>query len=108
MTPFIVPLLVKVTLLLALGLIASASLRRLGPSFRHQVLLVTVGSCLLLPVFLALTPRWDVGVLPAVALPDVASNAPGSPAVGSDTRLSAQTAQPSVFAANRSNTTAAW
>jgi beta-lactamase regulating signal transducer with metallopeptidase domain len=108
MTPFIVSLLVKVTLLLALGLIASASLRRLGPSFRHQVLLVTLGSCLLLPVFIALTPQWDVAVLPSVASPDVASNAPGSPAAGSDTRLSAQTGQPSVFAANRSNPAVVW
>ena len=108
MTPFIVSLLVKVTLLLALGLIASASLRRFGPSFRHQVLLVTFGSCLLLPVFMALTPRWDVGVLPSVAPPDVASNALGSPAVGSDARLSAQTVQPSVFAGNRSNSAVAW
>jgi beta-lactamase regulating signal transducer with metallopeptidase domain len=108
MTPFIVSLLVKVTLLLALGLIASASLRRFGPAFRHQVLLVTLGSCLMLPVFMALTPRWDVGVLPSVASPDVASNALGSPAVGSDRRLSAQTAQPSVFAANRSNPAVVW
>ena len=108
MTPFIVSLLVKVTLLLALGLIASASLRRFAPAFRHQLLLVTLGSCLLLPVFIALTPRWDVGVLPSIASPDVASNAPGSPAVGSDTRLSAQTAHPSVFAANRSNPAVVW
>jgi beta-lactamase regulating signal transducer with metallopeptidase domain len=108
MTPFIVSLLVKVTLLLALGLIASASLRRFGPSFRHQVLLVTLGSCLMLPVFIALTPRWDVGVLPSVASPDVASNAFGSPAVGSDTRLSAQTAQPGVFAAKQSNPAVVW
>jgi beta-lactamase regulating signal transducer with metallopeptidase domain len=108
MTPFIVSLLVKVTLLLSLGLIASASLRRFGPSFRHQVLLVTIGSCLLLPVFIALTPRWDVGVLPSVATPGFVSNALGSPAVGSDRRLSAQAAQPSVVAANRSNAAAVW
>jgi beta-lactamase regulating signal transducer with metallopeptidase domain len=108
MTPFVVSLLVKVTLLLALGLIASASLRRFGPSFRHQVLLVTLGSCLMLPFFIALTPRWDVGVLPSVASPDVASNAFGSPAVGSDTRLSAQTARPSVFAARQSNPPVVW
>jgi len=108
MTPFIVSLLVKVTLLLALGLIASASLRRFGPSFRHQVLLVTLVSCLLLPIFIALTPRWDVGVFPSVAAPGVVSNTPGSPAVGSDTRLAAQTSQPSVFAGNRSNPAVVW
>ena len=46
MTPFIVSLLVKATLILASGLIVTASLRSFGPSFRHQVLLVTLGSCL--------------------------------------------------------------
>ena len=65
MTPFIASLLVKVTLILALGLIVTASLRRFGPSFRHQVLLVTLGSCLSLPVLILLAPSWDVGVLPS-------------------------------------------
>jgi beta-lactamase regulating signal transducer with metallopeptidase domain len=76
MTPFIVSLLVKVTLILALGLIATASLRKFGPSFRHQVLLVTLGSCLSLPALMLLAPRWDVRVLPASA-----GTAPVTPAV---------------------------
>jgi beta-lactamase regulating signal transducer with metallopeptidase domain len=67
MTPFIVSLLVKVTLILALGLIATASLRNFGPPFRHQVLLVTLGSCLSLPALMLLAPRWAVRVLPASA-----------------------------------------
>jgi beta-lactamase regulating signal transducer with metallopeptidase domain len=65
MTPFIVSLLVKATLILALGLIVTASLRSFGPSFRHQVLLVTLGSCLALPALILLAPAWDVRVLPS-------------------------------------------
>jgi beta-lactamase regulating signal transducer with metallopeptidase domain/DUF4097 and DUF4098 domain-containing protein YvlB len=65
MTPFIVSLLVKVTLILALGLIAAASLRSFGPSLRHQVLLVTLGCCLSLPALILIAPRWDVRLLPA-------------------------------------------
>ena len=65
MTPFIVSLLVKVTLVLALGLIVTASLRSFGPSFRHQILLVTLASCLSLPALILLAPRWDVPVLPS-------------------------------------------
>jgi hypothetical protein len=99
MTPFIVSLLIKVTLILALGLIASASLRSFGPSVRHQVLLVTLGSCLLLPVVMMLAPRWDVRMLPSVG----AANAP-SPGLSSrfsnaDTRSSTPSAQPPGIAA---------
>jgi beta-lactamase regulating signal transducer with metallopeptidase domain len=88
MTPFIVSLLVKVTLILALGLIATASLRNFGPSFRHQVLLVTLGSCLSLPALILLAPRWDVRVLPASVgtAPVTAAVAPVLPA--SDVRRS--------------------
>jgi beta-lactamase regulating signal transducer with metallopeptidase domain len=65
MTPFIVSMLVKATLVLALGLIVTASLRGFGPSFRHQVLLVTLASCLALPALILLAPAWDVRVLPS-------------------------------------------
>ena len=73
MTPFIVSLLVKATLILALGLIVTASLRSFGPSFRHQVLLVTLGSCLALPALIVLAPAWDVRVLPSTVGANVAT-----------------------------------
>ncbi len=71
MTPLIMSLLVRVTLILALGLIAAGSLRGFGPSLRHQVLLAALGSCLLLPVLMVLSPRWDVGILPSVVAPNI-------------------------------------
>lgn len=70
MTPFIVSLLVKVTLILALGLILVASLRSFGPALRHQVLLVTLVSCLVLPLAIMLAPQWDLRVLPPVTATD--------------------------------------
>ena len=65
MTVFIVSLVLKATVILGLGLIVTAGLRRFGPSFRHQVLLVTLGSCLSLPALLLLVPRWEVALLPS-------------------------------------------
>jgi beta-lactamase regulating signal transducer with metallopeptidase domain len=81
MTPFIVSLVIKATAILALGLIVSASLRRYGPSFRHQLLLVTLGSCLSLPALILFAPRWDVALLPSslsatLNTPDVTSVLP--------------------------------
>lgn len=103
MTPFIVSLLVKITLLLAVGLIAAASVRSFGPSLRHQVLLVTLGSCLLLPVLMVLAPRWDVGVLPPATEANVPSTIHSSPIPAADARLIAPSGQRSVIAANPSN-----
>lgn len=108
MTPFIVSLLMKVTLLLAFGLIAAGALRGFGPSLRHQVLLGTLGSCLLLPLFIVLAPRWEVRVLPSVASANVASNTPSSPTRQADARLSASPEQPGVIATNLSRTSLEW
>jgi beta-lactamase regulating signal transducer with metallopeptidase domain len=81
MTPVIVSLLAKVTLLLALGLIVARGLRGFGPSIRHQVLLATLGSSLLLPVLTLIAPRWDVSVLPSNVSPQPAAQAASSPAL---------------------------
>jgi beta-lactamase regulating signal transducer with metallopeptidase domain len=80
MTPFIASLLAKVTLILVVGLIVTASLRSVGPSFRHQILLVTLGSCLSLPALILLAPRWDVRVLPS-SVRISAATAASSPAI---------------------------
>ena len=66
MTPFIFALLIKVTLILALGLIAVAMVRNFGPALRHQVLLVTLGGSLVLPLAMMFAPQWDLRVLPPV------------------------------------------
>ena len=80
MIPFIASLLVKLTLILALGLIVTRGLRSFGPALRHQVLLATLGSCLVLPLALVVAPQWDVRVLQPVAGTDnaaiIAADAP--------------------------------
>ena len=104
MTPFIVSLIVKVTLLLAFGLIAAGALRGFGPSLRHQVLVGTLGSCLLLPLFIVLAPQWEVGVLPSVRAANISSNNPSSVTQPAGARLSASPEQPGVIATNPSRT----
>ncbi len=108
MTPFIVSLLVKVTVLFALGLVAAASLRRFGPALRHQILLGTLGSCLLLPVFASLAPSWEVRVLPSVSAATVASSIPGTPTPGVDTRVLSLAGQPIVITASPSHVFLGW
>jgi beta-lactamase regulating signal transducer with metallopeptidase domain len=63
-TPFVSALLIKLTLILSLGLLISAALRSLSPSFRHLVLYATLASCAALPFVMWMSPRWDVPVLP--------------------------------------------
>ncbi|HEV7837009.1 MAG TPA: M56 family metallopeptidase, partial [Gemmatimonadaceae bacterium] len=108
MTPFVLSLLVKVTLLLAFGLIAAAGLRGFGPSLRHQLLLGTLGSCLLLPVLIVLAPRWEVRILPSAPAANVASIALSSPVPKSGARFSASTDQPRAIAANPSYSSLQW
>jgi beta-lactamase regulating signal transducer with metallopeptidase domain len=64
MTPFIVALLTKLTLILMLGLIVAATLRSLSPSFRHLILFATLASSLALPLAMVMSPQWNVPVLP--------------------------------------------
>jgi beta-lactamase regulating signal transducer with metallopeptidase domain len=64
MTSFLLALLAKLTLILALGLIVAATLRSLSPSHRHLILVATLASGLALPVAMVLSPRWNVPVLP--------------------------------------------
>ena len=64
MTPFVSALLIKLTLILSLGLIVTATLRSLSPSFRHLILYATLVSSVALPFAMWMSPRWDVPVLP--------------------------------------------
>ena len=73
MNPFILALLVKLTLILALGLLVAASLRVSAPSLRHLVLFATLASCLALPALMLLSPQWDVQLLPSFS-----ANAPSA------------------------------
>jgi beta-lactamase regulating signal transducer with metallopeptidase domain len=94
MTPFIASLLVKLTLILALGLIAARSFRSFGPALRHQVLLVTLGSCLVLPLALVLAPQWDVRVLQPVAATDTPAAIIGPDRLAPDIGQSTAPSQP--------------
>jgi len=108
MTPFIVSLLAKVSLLLAMGLLAVAALRSFGPSLRHQVLLGTLASCLLLPVLVALAPRWEVRVLPSAPAANVSSTAFLPPAQQADDRISGSAEPPRVIAPTSANNFIHW
>ena len=78
MTSFIPALLVKLTLILALGLILAASLRASAPSLRHLVLFATLASGLALPVVMLLSPQWDVPVLPSFVTPTYSASPNGT------------------------------
>ena len=58
-------LLLKVTFVLIAGLGVTATLRKAPPSLRHSVLFASLVSALVLPIALAVSPVWNVEVLPA-------------------------------------------
>jgi beta-lactamase regulating signal transducer with metallopeptidase domain len=64
MTPFVLALLIKLTLILSLGLVIAATLRSLSPSFRHLVLYAALASSAALPFVMGVSPEWNVPVLP--------------------------------------------
>ena len=68
MSAFVPALLIKLTLILALGILLTSALRSAAPSLRHLVLFATLASCLVLPVAMRLSPQWDVALLPAKSL----------------------------------------
>ena len=76
MTPFILALLTKLTLILTLGLLVSATLRNFTPSLRHLILFAAVASCVVLPFAMWMSPQWNVAVLPR-PFPDDPSSANG-------------------------------
>lgn len=75
MIQFTIELLVKSSLILALGLCVAAALRGATASLRHLVLLATLGAALALPATMALSPKWDVALIPAAASVSVLGNA---------------------------------
>jgi beta-lactamase regulating signal transducer with metallopeptidase domain len=80
MTPFVTALLIKMSLILSLGLVVTATLRSLSPSFRHLVLYATLASSAALPFVMLTSPQWNVPVLPrslAAALNWVRDQEPG-------------------------------
>jgi bla regulator protein blaR1 len=66
-----VAMLVKVTLLLALGLLVASRIRSTSPELRHLMLVTTLASALALPFALIVLPRWEAPLLPSRALPAV-------------------------------------
>lgn len=84
MTAFIPALLIKLTIILSLGLVVSAMLRSMSPSFRHLVLYATLASCVALPFAMLMSPQWNVPVLPPAtpaALPAFTENSPSHSAL---------------------------
>jgi beta-lactamase regulating signal transducer with metallopeptidase domain len=64
-----IALLLKVTVVIAIGLLVAAFPRRLASEQRHLVLLVTVVVALALPLGGLVTPHWSAPILPAQPTP---------------------------------------
>jgi beta-lactamase regulating signal transducer with metallopeptidase domain/DUF4097 and DUF4098 domain-containing protein YvlB len=105
MSSFIPALLIKLTTILAVGLIIVGALRAASPSLKHIVLFATLTSALLLPVAMALSPSWNVPVLPqastqmrapaiAIAGSTDRSSSPGSALPANDARFRMTTTIP--------------
>jgi beta-lactamase regulating signal transducer with metallopeptidase domain len=69
LSPFVLALLAKGTLVLLFASVLNLALRRASASARHMVWLLTLATLLALPVLTALLPRWDLPVLPRTAVP---------------------------------------
>jgi beta-lactamase regulating signal transducer with metallopeptidase domain len=63
--PFFAILLFKVTMLLSLGAVVAFVYRNGAPAIQHYAWTAGLCGALLLPVMMAITPAWRVGVLPA-------------------------------------------
>ncbi|HXL85759.1 MAG TPA: M56 family metallopeptidase, partial [Gemmatimonadaceae bacterium] len=69
MTPFILALLAKLTLVLTLGFLVVATSRGSSPSLRHLILFATIAICVVLPFAMWMSPQWNVQVLPRQSNP---------------------------------------
>jgi beta-lactamase regulating signal transducer with metallopeptidase domain/DUF4097 and DUF4098 domain-containing protein YvlB len=67
MSAFIPALLIKLTLVLALGLSIVAVLRAAAPSLKHVVLFATLAGSLVLPLAMLVAPQWNVPLLRQMA-----------------------------------------
>jgi beta-lactamase regulating signal transducer with metallopeptidase domain len=63
--PALATLAVKATVILLLAVLAAALLRRSSAAMRHLVWLAGMGGVLLLPLVAAVSPAWELRVLPA-------------------------------------------
>lgn len=92
-------LLVKVTLVLAVGLLVVAMMRSFTPSARHLVLLGCLGASLVLPIAMLVSPQWKVAILDSSAVTDAEAFAPAAPP---DKLVTAYLAAPSPLSGNES------
>ncbi|MDQ6691083.1 MAG: hypothetical protein M3Z18_11295 [Gemmatimonadota bacterium] len=69
MTPFVLALLAKLTLILVLGLAITATLGSSSPSLRHLILFATIVSGLAFPLAMLVSPQWNLPVLPRPSSP---------------------------------------
>ena len=96
MTPFVVALLVKLTLILAAGLVVGAISRGLSPSVRHLILYATLLIGALLPLAMWMSPSWNVPVLPrAFSTAPSSANDPGLASVLAANPIDVNDGQPS-------------
>jgi VWFA-related protein len=65
LTPWLVLLMVRATVILLAGAATVALLRRRSASGRHAVLALTVLALLMMPLLSVVGPRWDIALLPA-------------------------------------------
>jgi beta-lactamase regulating signal transducer with metallopeptidase domain len=96
-----IALLMKVTVVVALGLSIATFVRRLGSEQRHLVLLATIVTVLMLPLGIAVSPRWSPPILPTQSVPTTLPFSSAAPRPPEATLVSAPAER--VVALNREN-----
>jgi len=79
---FVAMIVIKATVVLALGAIAAVVARRAGAAARHAIIALTLAAALALPLGMLAAPAWRVAILPASTAPQgVIRTAVGSSAL---------------------------
>jgi beta-lactamase regulating signal transducer with metallopeptidase domain len=91
MSPLIVDIVLKVTVVLGVAALAARLLSRRSAAARHQIWAVAMAAALIMPLLTTVAPQWTIAVLPApAAVPDIEpmSVQPAAPS-GSSVRTAA-------------------
>lgn len=71
MSPLVVDIILKVTVVLGVAPLAARLLSRRSAAARHQIWAVAMGAALMMPLLTTVAPQWTVAVLPAPATASV-------------------------------------
>ncbi|HYN82611.1 MAG TPA: M56 family metallopeptidase [Gemmatimonadaceae bacterium] len=97
---FVAMIVVKATVVLAIGAVAAVLARHAGAAVRHAIVALTLAAALGLPLGMVAAPAWRVGILPPFT---ARQDGPGKPAP--DSRVSSATVSPPASTATTSELT---